>query len=97
MTKQTFTLKRGARAWLLAGAMSLATPAVTWAENLADALVGAYEYSRILEQNRALLRAADEDVAIALAALRPVLDFAISVTRDVTETTSVSVTPRAPG
>lgn len=92
MTKQIFTLKRGARAWLLAGAMSLAAPAVTWAENLADALVGAYEYSRILEQNRALLRAADEDVAIALSALRPVLDFAISVTRDVTETTSGGVT-----
>lgn len=52
------------------------------AETLADALVGAYKTSGLLEQNRALLRAADEDVAVAVAALRPILDYTASVTRD---------------
>lgn len=45
------------------------------AETLTDALVAAYKKSDLLEQNRAVLRAADEDVAQAVAALRPVLDF----------------------
>lgn len=35
------------------------------AETLADALVDAYNHSGLLEQNRALLRVADEDVAVA--------------------------------
>ena len=43
------------------------------AETLADALIAAYRNSNLLEQNRAVLRAADEDVAIALSALRPVI------------------------
>ncbi|MCY4302115.1 MAG: TolC family outer membrane protein [Aestuariivita sp.] len=50
-------------------------------ENLADALVGAYENSGLLEQNRALLRAADEDVAGSLTALRPILDFSTGLSR----------------
>ncbi len=45
------------------------------AETLADALVGAYENSNLIEQQRALLRAADEDVAQAYATLQPVLNF----------------------
>ena len=52
------------------------------AETLADALVGAYETSGLLEQNRALLRAADEDVATAGAALLPILNYSASVRRD---------------
>lgn len=51
-------------------------------ETLADALVGAYETSGLLEQNRALLRAADEDVAAAIAALRPIINYTASVSRD---------------
>ena len=51
---------------LLAGSLSAS------AETLADALVSAYKVSHLLEQNRATLRAADEDVATAVAALRPV-------------------------
>ncbi len=43
------------------------------AETLADALISAYKNSNLLEQNRAVLRATDEDVAGAVAALRPVL------------------------
>jgi outer membrane protein len=43
------------------------------AETLTDALIAAYRNSNLLEQNRAVLRAADEDVAVALSALRPVI------------------------
>ena len=41
------------------------------AETLADALVGAYQNSGLLDKNRALLRAADEDVAVAMAGVAP--------------------------
>ena len=51
------------------------------AESLADTLVSAYKNSDLLEQNRALLRAADEDVAQAVATLRPVLSFAAQGTQ----------------
>ncbi|MBS0125103.1 TolC family outer membrane protein [Aestuariicoccus sp. KMU-90] len=51
------------------------------AETLASALEGAYQTSGLLEQNRAVLRAADEDVAGAVAALRPVLSWSGDVTR----------------
>ena len=44
-------------------------------ETLADALVSAYNHSGLLEQNRALLRAADEDVASASAALLPIVNW----------------------
>jgi outer membrane protein len=44
-------------------------------ETLADALVSAYNNSGLLEQNRALLRAADEDVASASAALLPIVNW----------------------
>lgn len=53
----------------------LMAPAIAAAQTLADTLVAAYEHSNLLEQNRALLRAADEDVATAVSALRPVIDF----------------------
>lgn len=56
------------------GAM-MALPQVVAAESLADALIAAYRNSNILDQNRAVLRAADEDVAQAVASLRPVLTF----------------------
>lgn len=48
-------------------------PLALRAETLADALVNAYRNSNLLDQNRATLRAADEDVAGAIASLRPVL------------------------
>lgn len=57
----------------------LASP--TWAETLAEALEAAYINSGLLEQNRATLRAADEDVAQALAELRPVLRWTGQVQR----------------
>ncbi|MEP1765262.1 MAG: TolC family outer membrane protein [Sulfitobacter sp.] len=51
------------------------------ADTFADALVSAYNHSGLLTQNRALLRAADEDVSAAGAALEPVVRWAASVTR----------------
>lgn len=50
------------------------------AESLADAMIAAYRNSNLLEQNEALLRAADEDVARTLAALRPIIAFAARAT-----------------
>lgn len=58
-----------------------AFPLALQAETLADALVGAYTHSGLLDQNRALLRAADEDVAAAGAALKPVLSWSASLTQ----------------
>lgn len=51
------------------------------AETLTDALIAAYKNSNLLEQNRALLRAADEDVATAVAALRPTLQTTLDINR----------------
>ena len=51
-------------------------PITAGAETLKDALRSAYEHSGLLQQNRALLRAADEDVAQAVASLRPVITWA---------------------
>ncbi|MEI4471122.1 TolC family outer membrane protein [Frigidibacter sp. MR17.24] len=58
----------------LVGAMAMSAQAK--AETLADALASAYRNSHLLEQNRAVLRAADEDAAQAVATLRPVISFA---------------------
>lgn len=61
------------------------------AENLADALIGAYKTSGLLIQNRALLRAADEDVAIAVSALRPIVDWAGRYTTTQTENSTANL------
>ncbi|MBN2759738.1 MAG: TolC family outer membrane protein [Rhodobacteraceae bacterium] len=55
--------------------VALSAPVPVMAQSLADTFVAAYENSNLLEQNRALLRAADEDVAIAVAQMRPVVNF----------------------
>ncbi|RYH11867.1 transporter [Tropicimonas sp. IMCC6043] len=52
------------------------------AETLTDALIDAYRNSNLLEQNRAVLRAADDDVAIATSALMPTLDFIANLSGD---------------
>ena len=54
--------------------VALSAP-VARAETLADAMIAAYRNSNLLDQNQALLRAADEDVAAAVALLRPVVSF----------------------
>ena len=68
-------LKRAALAMMLGG---VALPAM--AETLGDTLVAAYRHSALLDQNRAVLRAADEEVATAMAALRPVVAWALKHT-----------------
>lgn len=60
------------------------------ADTLADALVGAYTHSGLLDQNRALLRAADEDVPIALAELRPIINWTGGITQDFGDVTGLS-------
>ncbi|WP_417525960.1 TolC family outer membrane protein [Marinovum sp.] len=66
------------------GALTLALvlgPVAATADTLADALAAAYTNSGLLQQNRALLRAADEDVAVAVAALRPIVGWTSSFSR----------------
>ncbi|WP_347821723.1 TolC family outer membrane protein [uncultured Planktomarina sp.] len=58
-----------------AAILILATPNLAAAESLRDSLRNAYQNSGLLVQNRALLRAADEKVADAVAALRPVIGW----------------------
>lgn len=55
---------------------------VASAESLADALASAYKNSNLLDQNEALLRAADENVAAAVAQLRPIVQFVANATSD---------------
>jgi len=55
--------------------LGLMQAGVSRAESLTDAFISAYKASYILDQNRALLRVADEDVAQAMAGLRPVVQF----------------------
>lgn len=68
------------RGWLLSAVVALAgvvaVPAAR-AETLADALIAAYNNSNLLDQNRAVLRAADEDVAVAVSSLRPVVSYTL--------------------
>mgnify|MGYP002621533272 CR=1 FL=1 len=65
--------------------VGLALSAPLRAETLPDALIAAYRNSNLLEQNRALLRVRDEDVASAVAALRPVVDFVARASYTYTE------------
>ena len=58
------------------------------ADTLADALTAAYQNSGLLDQYRALLRAADEDVAQAVSATLPVISWSANAT---------STSPRASG
>ena len=67
---------RKAFAFVVAGVMAFG-PMVAQAETLADALIAAYRNSNLLDQNQAVLRAADEDVALAVSALQPVIQFTI--------------------
>lgn len=76
-----------AKGWLAAFGISVLSLQAVQAETLSDAMIGAYNHSGLLEQNRALLRAADEDVAISMAALRPILNFTGSVGRNFSKTT----------
>jgi outer membrane protein len=75
MAGRSDMMKATARYLVLTTALVLAAlPAA--AETLTDALIAAYRNSNLLDQNRAVLRAADEDVAGAVSAIRPVVSFA---------------------
>ena len=54
-------------------------PLALGAETLTDALISAYRNSHLLEQNQAVLRAADEDLATAVGTILPVFSFQASV------------------
>ena len=73
---------------IVAALVSLGFGQAARAETLADALTHAYSHSGLLDQNRALLRAADEDVAQAVAATMPIVNWAASASTQA---------PRAPG
>lgn len=70
---------------------SLVVTSAARADTLASALTSAYNNSGLLEQNRALLRAADEDVAQSVAALRPVISWALSAERTLSSAANTSV------
>jgi outer membrane protein len=80
ITKTQMGLKLAA--CVCAVALSFGAPRAASAETLADALVGAYTHSGLLDQNRALLRAADEDVASAVSTLRPIVTWSASLTQN---------------
>lgn len=80
---------RSGFAAVLAISINFVTPAS--AETLADALTYAYNNSGLLDQNRALLRAADEDVAQAVGDTLPVIQWAVDASRNsVSDATSAS-------
>jgi outer membrane protein len=74
-------IRTGAFAGIAGICLAVSAPALARAESLADAMAAAYRNSGLLEQNRAVLRAADEDVAIAVSNLRPVVRWLGDVTR----------------
>lgn len=73
-------MKRHAVAAFAVFASILTAPAVQ-ADTLANALTSAYTNSGLLEQNRALLRAADEDVAQAVGSTLPVVNWSLQANR----------------
>lgn len=77
-------MKRSSILATLAASFALSVTGATTAsaETLRQAMTSAYNHSGLLEQNRALLRAADEDVAQAAAALMPVVNWSSFARRD---------------
>ncbi|MEC7300807.1 MAG: TolC family protein [Pseudomonadota bacterium] len=80
MSRQKNRLKIAVAALAVTASTVLAPVKVT-AETLADAMAAAYKHSGLLEQNRALLRAADENVAQAMSALRPIVGWSADLSR----------------
>ncbi len=71
-------MRRALHAFCFAAVVLFPTSSI--AESLRDAMTAAYNNSNLLEQNRALLRAQDENVAVALAALRPQIALSSTIT-----------------
>lgn len=57
--------------------LAMSGPALS--ETLTDAFVTSYRNSGLISQNRAVLRAADEDVALAVSDLRPAIAYVLGV------------------
>lgn len=66
---------RFSRIFLGTAAIAVLSSCPAGAESLGDALVSAYKTSDLLAQNRAVLRATDEDAAQAATTLRPVVSW----------------------
>ncbi len=75
-----------------AAAFAFALPKSASADNLSDALIGAYKSSGLLEQNRALLRVQDESVAAAVAGLRPIINWTITASNRNSDTSASATT-----
>lgn len=60
------------------------------AETLREAMVSAYNHSGLIEQNRALLRVADENVAQAVAGLKPIVNWSANVVHNFGSSTTDS-------
>ncbi|MFY0595669.1 MAG: TolC family outer membrane protein [Cognatishimia sp.] len=69
---------------------SMGTVTASKADTLADAMAGAYVHSGLIEQNRALLRVADENVAQAASSLRPIISWSADLNRRISQQTGVS-------
>jgi outer membrane protein len=82
---------------LLGCVVTLAMPVSGNAETLGEALESAYVNSGLLEQNRALLRAADEDVAQAVSALRPIINWTAGISREFTRSSGGTGQQSLPG
>ena len=67
-------------------ALTVLSASALKADTLANALSAAYNNSGLLDQNRALLRAADEGVAQSVAATLPVINWSVSANRTWVET-----------
>lgn len=73
-------MMRPTRLLVLAIAVTLGSANLARAETLLDALTASYNNSGLLTQNRALLRAADEDLAQAVARTLPVINWSLNAT-----------------
>jgi len=75
---------------LTATALSVGLALSAQADTLRQAMADAYGNSQVLEQNRYLLRVADEDVTQAIAQLFPTLEFVASTSRNLDTSTTVT-------
>ncbi len=81
------------RAAALTGALALsalAAPGAGQADSLRAAMADAYANSPLLDQRRYLLRVEDEDVAQAVAQLRPTFSFVAQANRDLVNDTTTA-------
>jgi outer membrane protein len=76
--------------WMALAIGAAFLPATASAQTLNQALASAYKNSGLLQQNQALLRSVDENVAQATAALRPILNWSATVQRQWSSSTAAS-------